>query len=483
MPSIQDDQAHALLIGVDDYTSFESSGQFDLKGSRNDVLLLASYCVEVLGLRPENIVALTWPQLTEQDFEQHVSMRGAVLGDAVRKIVVGEATEAEVTRRLASLLDVSQRGTALLTFSGHGAATDEGPVLCLGDTAPGFTSGVLPLKTLRDDIKNAYAGGRLIALLDCCHVAASRHDPRLQRTSLPHAVAAEDVMKQGDLFEVSDHVLLAARPGMEAYQMRVGKLWHGALTFALVTAAERWKGEDQMSHGSYKHVLKRARSTLKALGVPQKPELRVPAVVRAVIKESPFLGVKPGLLVKKPDAVLLPAQLTPDFRYTINAISKGGEVLIAVIFATNDASVSVNNKSLPTNKESWYVAPDALTNLESADDVTITATKLDASYDIDPKLSQTFTSAEVANWSQPIPLPDGKNHFFDSAPANPQSVNPLWVVLTILSTSGIPSLAHVQWWIPEAPGGGTFSPGDGAGTRYSRSATAPPGTDARAASR
>jgi hypothetical protein len=356
MPSNQDNNTHALLIGVDDYKSFNGTTNFDLKGSRNDVLLLASYCVEVLGMRAQNIVALTTPPLTSDDFEQHVTMRGRVLGDDVRGIVVGAATKEEVAKRLHELLDPSRGGTALLTFSGHGAAVpDLGPVLCLGDTAPDFKSGVLLLKTLRDDVRNANAGSRLIALLDCCHVEAPGPNQRLQGTSLPHRVAPRDVMNQEDLFRVSDRVFLAARPGMQAYQMRFGKLWHGALTFALVMAAERWQGEDQTSHGSYKHVLKRARGTLKALGVPQKSELRMPAEKRDAIRTQPFLGLKEGITRQKPDATGERVQLDPNSRsgfngtvYTLTLNVPGANATSAPVL-----SVGATSGDWVAGKEYW----------------------------------------------------------------------------------------------------------------------------------
>ena len=280
MPSNQDDNTHALLIGVDDYKSFNGTTDFDLKGSRNDVLLLASYLVEVLGLRPENIVALTWPRLNVQNFEQHVSSRGSAMGDAVRDIVVDDATGAEVAKRLGWLLDRAHHGGALLAFSGHGAwSKDQGPLLCLTDAVPGFSHGVLSLRDLGHDIKKAGAKDRLIALFDCCHVASpTNHHRRMHAKALPHGGTADDVKGDDGLFNVSNRVILGAKPGKETYQARLGGKWSGGLTFALVTAAERWQGESEMSHGSYKHVMRRTKGTLNALGVPQHPAFRAPGL-------------------------------------------------------------------------------------------------------------------------------------------------------------------------------------------------------------
>lgn len=491
-PSNQADKAHALLIGVDDYRSFDRSGRSDLKGSRNDVLLLASYCVEVLGMRPENIVALTTPMLTAQDFEQHVSMRGIALGDAIRGIAVGDASKEEVKKRLASLLDFSQGGTALLTFSGHGAAApDVGPVLCLGDTSPDFKSGVLPLETLREDIKDAYAERRLIALLDCCHVAAPRPHPRLQGTSLRHTVATENVMKQEDLFRVSDRVLLAARPGMPAYQMRFGKLWHGALTFALVTAAERWQGENEVSHGSYKHVLKRAKGTLKALGVPQKSELRVLPQGRETIRKSPFLGVKPGPTQPKPDAKIIGLQLDPDFYYTIYVDS---HVLTQTV-AVGDTEVWVILDGSPTpldlpqpDAERWYVNNTLLGagpgQLGDIKEITVETLKIPATKPQGPylwlgsNLVDDGSCPEALDWSNELKPPSGTNvtnYVFKGEPTAPAKTTLCILFSVTATTTGATTtyaLTEVQWYLfghaeRPSPTSGLLQPGSSPPITYS----------------
>jgi hypothetical protein len=477
---------HALLIGVDDYSTFESNGGSNLKGSRNDVVLLASYCMEVLGIQAENIHVLTTPKMSPEDFQKRMippeiePNKSKSWLESLSRVTLGRATKANVKDGLDWLLAMSKEsaGAALFAFSGHGAwSSKAGPLLCLDDTTQGFTDGVLALKDLGAAIAKARARHKLIALFDCCHVAASPRSSRLQGKALPHLGTSQHIVDDQDLFNVSDRVILGASLGKEAFQMRLGR-WHGALTFALVTAAERWQGENEVSHGSYKHVLKRAKGTLKALGVPQNPEFWV------AIRQSPFLGVKAGPTQREPDAAQEGAQLTPDFRYTINAINNESEVTIAWIFATTTTAVSVNGTSLLKNKESWYVDDGALANLDSADHITITTTKLETSYDIPSTFSQSFTSAESVDWTQSLPLPDGaKNYFFDGTSASTPSVNPMmWVVFSI-PMSGDPSLTHVQWWVSKAPADGTFNPGDESGIRYAQSKTKPPTTDARAASR
>ena len=317
-PSNQDGKAHALLIGVADYSSYGTDG-VSLKGSRNDVVLLAYYCMGVLGIPARNIRVLTTPKMDLNDFKARVIPDEFETNDRVgwlqslNQVKLGEATEYEVKNGLDWLLAASKEsdGAALFAFSGHGAWSSEaGPLLCLGDTAPSFTRGVLSLKSLGESIKNAGVRHKVIALLDCCHVAGSRASSMLQRKALPHAGTPENVVGDQDLFNVSDRVILGAHPGKEAFQMRLGGMWQGALTFAVVTAAERWRADNEMSHGSYKQVLKRAKRTLEVLAIPQKPESWV------AIRESPFLGVKPGPTVQEPDAAGSGVQLDPNSHLT-----------------------------------------------------------------------------------------------------------------------------------------------------------------------
>ena len=398
--STQTGTAHALLIGVDDYKSFDEAGCSDLQGSLNDVALLACYCVEVLGMRPENIVALTTPKMLPEDLAK-IDNR-----DSLEKVCWDEAKEDQVKVRLASLLSLSKGGTALLAFSGHGAALPGGePLLCLGDTAPGFKSGVLSLKTLGVQIKAAGAGDRLIAVLDCCHVEGRPTHRRLRAKALPSLATPEDVTRyasQEDPFRVSERVLLAAKPGKSAYQVRLGK-WHGALTFALVTAADQWQGKDGVSHGGYKHVLERARRTLKALGVPQKAQLRVPEKGRAARRKQPFLGVIPGFTVKKPDAMRLSVQLDGGYRYLIQAQDALGNppLDLATVVAVGTTSTPITlggNTAWPatgTNAgaECWYVNPNNVGLLSSGSySIKVSKLALTATESVPVMSSSTATS-------------------------------------------------------------------------------------------
>ncbi|MBK8252602.1 MAG: caspase family protein [Polyangiaceae bacterium] len=307
---IKANNTYALLIGVDHYDSFPAS---ELRGSRTDVITLAWYLSPrgVLGVPLENVRALTWPLPTEEELKDNDALSW------LRKLPEtsrGEARAQGVKNGLIWLLEKakSEGATVIFAFSGHGAWTQEqGPVLCLGDTAKDFTSGVLALRDLKKMVQEHGVRDRLVALLDCCHVSAQSAGG-FTVTALPSRGTAANVEADRRDFDVSDRVLLAAKPGKQAHQMRLGRHAQGAMTFALVTAAERWRASDGVSHGSYKQVLKRAKKVVKGLGVPQKLSLRALPAMRQAIRKEPFLGVKAGATTKTPDALGRGVQIDPN---------------------------------------------------------------------------------------------------------------------------------------------------------------------------
>jgi hypothetical protein len=54
--------ACALLIGIDDYSDFDTTGARDLRGSVNDVRVWWKICM-ALGMSPGNVWVLTSPPL------------------------------------------------------------------------------------------------------------------------------------------------------------------------------------------------------------------------------------------------------------------------------------------------------------------------------------------------------------------------------------------------------------------------------------
>jgi len=464
---------YALLIGVDEYANLDdTTDAHDLKGSRNDVLLLARYCLTVLGMPIKNIRMLTSPRFEDEELKELVeALQHEVIVDPTKlKTASYGALESDVKSGVGWLLESTKEGdTALLSFSGHGSWSNTlGPVLCLGDTKRDTTgdvvNGVLPLRELQGRIERAGARPRLIAVLDCCHVTGPATHPRLQTTGIPHTGTPKDVKGDDKDFNVSDRVLLAAQPGELAHQMRLGMHWQGALTFALVTTAERWLATNGVSHGSYEQVWTRANEVITALDVPQTPRM-VPAALTEIWKE-PFLGVKAGETVPTPDAVGMSTQLQPDWIYTIYLDSiSDTQVLAQVVITPNDTTCVMvqwedGYQTILANRatEVWFLNPSQLGRLSFASTVFIQGQQLPHLVGGNPVVkmkstvahSAAFTSVSSLNatWRKPLPAPDGSRLF---------KCGTTGAAMYILLTSVNGSLG-VQWYVTRDPASTPFDP-------------------------
>src|SRR5689334_2824221 len=114
---------YALLIGVDDYSTYDASihappeATSSLLGSVNDVRAWYRLCRE-LGYPAENIRVLTSPEIARPELE------GATVGPATDSAI------REGVSWLANKLGAPDRPAGVLTFSGHGAMSPKGLLLC-----------------------------------------------------------------------------------------------------------------------------------------------------------------------------------------------------------------------------------------------------------------------------------------------------------------------------------------------------------------
>jgi hypothetical protein len=301
---------YALLIGVDDYSTYDRSmgnpgNTSDLLGSRHDAVLFYWLCRRLFGLPPSNIKILTSPSLSQAELEY---------SDAPPENL-GEATEGSIRSGVDWLVQQMNGGTVqgLLTFSGHGAwVEDKGAVICPADVREAFT-GAITVRDLRSAVERGKARKALTVVLDCSHAAPQRYavaplDLR-RNTALPHGGSAEDVATDDQAFNMSDRTLLAARPGKHAYQAQLGRGFHGALSFSLVTVAEQWRATQEAVSGqydvSYKRLFRRVKDVFKALEMGQKPELRASKAIRKV----PFFALEGKKKARKSDAARRSAAL------------------------------------------------------------------------------------------------------------------------------------------------------------------------------
>lgn len=400
----------ALLIGVDDYSAFDPA--MSLKGSREDVLKLYWMCRRLLGLSPENIRVLASPPLTAADF--HVTeppppdRMGPATADSIKAGVDW----------LAGQMASDGAAPGLLTYSGHGSySPDRGPLLCPSDMGRDLVKGI----AVRDLSKSQALQSvkeRLTVMLDCCHAApvTTATDFRAP-TALPHDGTPEQVAADHADFDISERVLLAARPGQHAHQALLGKVFHGALTFALVTVAEQWKASQDPDgsgmHVSYKQLLKRVRRMLWSLRMKQSVRLRVPAAPmskRKAIRKLPFFGTHAATTVRRPDAPRTKVQTDPglkDYRlYTITGDFSNGDPFTGYIVVPN-ASQPGSSPTYQSGNEYWYVPstptgatlPPALTFTWADNDWSSTS-PLPASV----SGYRLYTTTQAPSWRTSVPI-------------------------------------------------------------------------------
>jgi len=286
----------------------------------------------------------------------------------------------------------------LLTFSGHGSyAPDRGALLCPADIEKDLAKGIA-VRDLSKSEALQKIRDRLTVVLDCCHSAPAAPASELRiHTALPHDATPEQIAADHADFDISERVLLAARPGQSAHQALLGKVWHGALTFALVTVAEQWKASQDPGtpglHVSYKQLLKRVRKLHSALRMRQSTRLRVPLEKRKAIRALPFFGTQASLTVRKADAGRDKVQLTPDWFITIlNARYQVVAQIITLDANSNGVTVNQAGQKQPGTltgdgyQECWYVNPTLLAKITDGP-LYISGVPLPASVTLDSGVS------------------------------------------------------------------------------------------------
>ncbi|MEO5729613.1 MAG: caspase family protein [Byssovorax sp.] len=152
-------RAHAVLIGVDDYSTYDATNKHNLLGCVNDVRAFWDVCV-TSGFAPENIHVLTNPPIDPaelgglaQNFQ--TATRGNILAQQ---------------ETLLARLRADSRAVGLLAYSGHGAwiddASEDSAVICPSDfwMDSGRPNNDIPVHKLWHG-----AGSNLTVVLDCCH--------------------------------------------------------------------------------------------------------------------------------------------------------------------------------------------------------------------------------------------------------------------------------------------------------------------------
>jgi hypothetical protein len=270
--------SYALLIGINDYTTFSPSGRDNLVGSVNDALSAARLAYE-LGCPPENIhLCLADPHA---DLEE---LRGR-LDPAIADAHVSGADHAEILQCLSWLASAltAPQAKGLLWFSGHGFSNVQGPALCPADTlsGDGAPQNLLYNRDVLDALSVRHPESHLTVILDACHSAATaKPDMR------PRALSAALTLTRNSTVDLcyeryGNVVALAARSHEQGWELTGAGVRHGAFSWAVLTVLRRWGVTDRplgtridrfvdLTHAD---LMDKVRRMLDTLEIPQRPML------------------------------------------------------------------------------------------------------------------------------------------------------------------------------------------------------------------
>lgn len=238
--------AVALIIGVNDYSAFDSEGKSNLRGSLNDVDAVVDFCKWRLGMDTHHVKFLEDP------------------------------TEAEILEKVKWLKEELSAGDkqGLFWYSGHGAHTEkQGLLLCPTNTTATFENTVA-FKELGRHL-GTKAAKNLTVVLDCCHGGTSTDALGRPTTTLGGPILAKE-LNSSDL-KIGSVVLTACAVGEQAQQSRFGGKWHGAFTWALLSVASQWQrmrqGANLRLDLTYRELIKKATVLLDALEFQASPQV------------------------------------------------------------------------------------------------------------------------------------------------------------------------------------------------------------------
>ncbi len=327
--------SYALLIGVEDYSTFDSTNKKNLHAGCNDVLAMWTLCRR-LGYKPENIRVCTTPVLTvdqlaeaEADFIltdpkflaqwREKVMKAGSWATTRRQLVnqlkitvtlksiekdLGDATSGNIIKQVAWLSEklqapfVKNEGylvPGILYYSGHGARVDAALALCPSDVKEdgGRLKNTVKFSeieekltvkdTNKEDDKSPLQ--YLTVLLDCCGAAAADATQVGLRESSLHidttsmsTETVEAALKTARESKLGRRTFCGSRADEQGQQALLDGRWRGAFTWAFCRALEQWKvgaGSNLFTHFDVSHMelLFRTRMQLEALGFSQHPVL------------------------------------------------------------------------------------------------------------------------------------------------------------------------------------------------------------------
>ncbi len=351
--------ARAMLIGVDNYRAFDPEGRRDLRGSVNDVRAWWDVC-RALGIAPANVCVLASPAPGAPRLE-------------IDGVHVEEATRENILKGIAWLaqgVGNQEKRTGLLTYSGHGAFTDNDLALCPSDVTPGDDGPPRNLIEFAAVKRALHSAEGLTIVLDTCFAgaAAPLHGAlALNRGPVPEAIFKALTPRAGGTemahSPLGGRLLLGCGLDQVAYQANFAGRVHGAFTWALTSALLQWSGVQQDATTrldlSYATARQTAGKLLEALSFKQAPVLAPAAVAQLSVFQADGVAQPTSVL---PDGQVRPLQVDPgDFNvrfYTI--VDQNGAVLayILVPFVTG----TYNFHTYRAGTEYWFSVAESVSN-------------------------------------------------------------------------------------------------------------------------
>lgn len=497
MLELQND-SFALLIGVDDYTTYDPAQ--NLPGSVNDVNVLWRVCL-ALDVRPDHVRVL----ITRSKDASSAALESPPSESFAGAESVAEATRENILAGAAWLAKnlAGGRIPGLLSYSGHGDLTSTNELaLCPTDVQKSGddVENLVSYAELGEILARGGASESLTVVLDCCHAGGADTRGRLgdsKRLSLRGKRVPPSVVRP----QLGARMLCAAGVDQIAYQADFTGRFHGAFTWALAATLLQWRpvSEDGAVRltVSYGEAISVAQELLGALDFTQTPTLSPPKIAALPVLH-PRDVVTPGETTSRPDGTRVGTQLDPNYFYSIYFSNDLTAPIAQIVVPNANATVylqwgtgttppvgQVGGASTPAT-EYWFLTGNQvrLSYISSATQLLIVQQPIPADTRehrlvMNPNTANTaaFTSASAVTWQTNLQPPTSgantTNTIFTCSAIGSPSGATAYVLFNVTSTGGTYTLAAVYWYlaVTSAPTG--IQPGTTSGASYSVTTSLP----------
>ncbi|MEM7249400.1 MAG: hypothetical protein AAF533_29080 [Acidobacteriota bacterium] len=342
-------EIHGLLIGIDDYSTYDEStgqpaGTSDLAGGLNDVhgwwTLARS-----MGASPENLRVLTAPALSPE--QRDALGRGA--GDAQYRTATRDEV-LEGVKWLVHSLKGRPEARGLITYSGHGDVEAGELVLCPSNVQGDPLEHALSFAELDELLHHLDVPGQVTLLLDTCHAGAG------DRVHGERRLRGGGRLESATRLQSPQVVLAACRTQETSAELQLVTGARGAFSWAVGSLLQRWAspdGEDFVFPIDNLELTRRAARLLDGMALHQTPELEGPLELAS---QAVFVG---GEVPSSTPPSTKDRELSPGLSgyYRIYYVHDDNGARVAEILATGDSYRAGDGYA--ANMEYWHVESGA----------------------------------------------------------------------------------------------------------------------------